>query len=197
MIVQVPQAFRGNIAAPGSARFTGLCFGSAFPGPPDQTLVTDYLPNRLLPEVSNAEQAFLGAFVFDLWVCSRSQREAIFSRPASEDGAPYHAWLTDHDAAFNDGEWSSLPAPMPCPYERPIVYRSATGIDAFEPFLSRIEGLSKQEIETAARSVPCDWCPGDSKEMFTLAELLFRYRKRVRQALASALPQLRQARDYL
>ena len=86
---------------------------------------------------------------------------------------------------------------MPGPDERAIGYSRETGIDAFEPFRSRIEGLSKQEIETAARSVPCDWCPGDSKEMFTLAELLFRYRKRVRQALASALPQLRQARDYL
>ena len=45
--------------------WAGLQFGSRFPGIPSQTLVVDFLPDRLLRRVKDLPSVFLGAFAFD------------------------------------------------------------------------------------------------------------------------------------
>jgi hypothetical protein len=188
VVVKVPRALSGGLsAAVDSTRFTSLEFGSAFPHPPDQMLVTDFLPDPLLKRVANAIEAFLGAFVFDLWICNVGRREAIFSRPAGDDGASYSAWLIDQDACFNDGDWKLPGTLVPCTYAQRAVYGAVRGIDSFEPYLSRIENLETREIEDAARGVPAEWCSGGLKETFNLGDQLFHRRRKVREATARAL----------
>ena len=48
----------------------GLQFGSRYPGVPSQTLVVDFLPDRLLSKVRGLASVFLGAFIFDKWTCN-------------------------------------------------------------------------------------------------------------------------------
>jgi HipA-like kinase len=188
VIVDVPRALNNQVSeAEDSARSASLEYGSAFPGPLDQMLVTDFLPGRLLTRSSNATEAFLGAFVFDLWTCNSGRREAIFSRPAGNDGSSYSVWLIDHDACFNDGNWSLPETRMPSSYAQGAVYRMAKGVDSFEPFLSRIENLRAKEIEGAARSIPTEWCGGNLRGILDLTDQLFHRRKQVRQATVNAL----------
>ena len=66
----------------------GTQFGSRFPGIPSQTLVVDFLPDRLLRRVKDLTSIFLGAFVFDKWTCNCDGRQVIFHRPADEEGPP-------------------------------------------------------------------------------------------------------------
>ena len=65
----------------------GLQFGSRFPGIPSQTLVVDFLPDRLLRRVKDLTSVFLGAFVFDKWTCNCDGRQVIFHRPADDEGS--------------------------------------------------------------------------------------------------------------
>jgi HipA-like kinase len=188
VVVKVPQALSGGVShGTESTRSSRLDFGSAFPDPPDQMLVTDFLPDRLLRRAISDNDAFLGVFVFDLWTCNTGRRKAIFSRPAGDEGASYSVWLIDHDACFNDGDWKLSETQVPCTYAQRTVYGAARGIDSFEPFLLRIENLEARQIEAAARCVPAQWCPGGSREILNLAEQLFHRRKQVRQATARAL----------
>jgi hypothetical protein len=152
--------------------------------------VADFLPDRLLRRVVNAQEVFPGALVFDQWICNSGRREFIFSRPASEDGASYSAWLIDHDRAFNDGNWKLPKAFLRSPSGERFVYHAASGIDSFSPVLSRIENLGADEISHAARCVPVEWCSGGLTDILNLADRLFTRRKQVRQALSSILPSI-------
>ncbi len=62
----------------------GTQFGSRFPGIPNETVVADSLPDRLLRCVQKLSAAFLGAFTFDKWTYNRDGRPVIFHRPAEE-----------------------------------------------------------------------------------------------------------------
>ena len=186
--VEVPRALGGEVhGAFGSSETFNLEFGSSFPSPPHEMLVVDLLPDQLLRKVTNSAEAFLGGFVFDLWIQNCGRREIIFTRPAREEGTPYSAWLIDHDACFNDGEWNLPESFAPCPYTRRSVYETAIHPDPFEPFLSRIENLGAREIEDAARCVPPEWCGSNPRDIFDLADRLFRRRKQIRQAAVNAL----------
>jgi HipA-like kinase len=186
-IVEVPFAIDGEVHGEvGSLETFSLEFGSAFPSPPNKMLVVDFLPDHLLRKVTNLAEAFLGGFVFDLWTHNCGRREAIFTRPAGEDGAPYSAWLIDHDACFNDGEWNLSESFVPYVYAQHSVYETVKQADSFEPFLSHIENLKARDIKDVARSVPPAWCGSNPEGIFDLADQLFRSRKQIRQATANA-----------
>jgi HipA-like kinase len=164
----------------------GLQYGSMYPGPPSQTLVVDFLPDRLLRRVPDLAHAFLGAFVFDKWTCNCDGRQMIFSRAAADENAAYTPWLIDQGFCFNAGEWNFPDGPIRCIYPRRLVYESVRGFQSFEPFLSRVENLDARQIEECAQGIPASWC-GDQPELIRrLTERLYERRRRVRQALADA-----------
>ena len=134
VLVEVPRSFSYRSSTTTEPTIgTSLVFGSAYPHPPKEMLVTDFLPDRLLRRVVNVEEVFLGAFVFDLWICNSGRRDFIFSRPASEEGASYSAWLIDHDAAFNDGNWKFPGTFVPFLYGKRLVCHAASRIDSWRP----------------------------------------------------------------
>jgi HipA-like kinase len=188
VVVEVPGVLDDRIPDP-SGVTTSAClqFGSAFPDPPSQTLVTDFLPDQLLERTANVTEAFLGAFAFDLWTCNSGRREAIFTRSAEEAGARYFAWLIDYDECFNNGDWELPTFVAPCIYRKRSVYRGVRDVRSFEPILSLIESLRSHEIDEEARNVPARWYGSDPKCIFNLAEQLFNRRKSVRQVVARAI----------
>lgn len=186
--VEVPLALMDEVRGPlASAGSKFLEFGSAYPHPPDQMLVVDFLPDRLLRRVMNATSAFPGALVFDIWTCNRGRREAIFTRPAWKDGAAYSVWLIDHEGCFNAGNWNSLEIPTPSIYPHRLVYETVRGIESIEPTLSRLENITDREIEDCARSVPEEWCGENRRDILRLAEQLFERRRRIRRAVADVM----------
>ncbi len=164
----------------------GRQFGSRFPGVPSQTLVVDFLPDRLLRHVSNLGAIFLGAFVFDKWTCNCNGRQVIFYRSTDQEGSAYSASLIDQGFCFNDGDWNFPDSPIRSLYPRRLVYESVRGLRSFEPFLSRIENLEAEDLEECARGIPGEWCGGHPKQLLLLTERLYERRRRLRQAIIDA-----------
>jgi hypothetical protein len=164
----------------------GLHFGSRFPGDPNETLVVDFLPDRLLRRVRDLTSVFLGALAFDKWTCNCDGRQMIFYRGADQEGTAYSVALIDQGFCFNDGEWSFPDSPIRSLYPRRLVYDSVRGLGSFEPFLSRIENLDLSLLEACAGDIPAEWCGDDPNQFTRLIERLYERRRRVRQSLVDA-----------
>jgi hypothetical protein len=164
----------------------GLHFGSRFPGVPSQTLVVDFLPDRLLRNVKNLDPVFLGGFVFDKWTCNCDGRQVVFFRSLDEEGPAYSALLIDQGFCFNDGEWSFPDSPIRGLYPRRLVYEKVVGFKSFEPFLSTIENLDRSQIEECVLQIPEEWCGPDPGRLRDLAERLYKRRRGIRQAVLDA-----------
>lgn len=164
----------------------GLQFGSRFPGIPSQTLVVDFLPDRLLRRVKNLPSAFLGAFVFDKWTCNCDGRQVIFHRPSEGGDTAYSVAMIDQGFCFNDGDWSFPDSPIRGLYPRRLVYEKVTGLSSFEPFLSRVENLALDELEACTEGIPGDWCEPNPGQLGCLIETLYARRRTVRQGIIDA-----------
>jgi hypothetical protein len=164
----------------------GLQFGSRFPGTPSQTLVVDFLPDRLLRRVKNLTSVFLGAFVFDKWTCNCDGRQVIFHRPADQENSTYSVAMIDQGFCFNDGDWTFPDSPIRGLYPRRLVYEKVTGLESFEPYLCRIENLTSGELEACTERIPKKWCEPDPGQLSRLIETLYARRRTVRQALIDA-----------
>ncbi len=164
----------------------GLQFGSRFPGVPSQTLVVDFLPDRLLRRVRNLNSAFLGAFVFDKWTCNCDGRQVIFHRPADDEGSSYSVAMIDQGFCFNDGDWTFPDSPIRGIYPRRLVYEKVRGLESFEPFLSRIENFTTGEMEKCTEGIPPKWCEPDPGQLARLMEVLYARRRTLRQAIIDA-----------
>jgi len=164
----------------------GVQFGSRFPGIPSQTLVVDFLPDRLLRRVKNLTSVFLGALVFDKWTCNCDGRQVIFHRPTNDEGSCYSVAMIDHGFCFNDGDWTFPDSPIRGFYPRRLVYEKVKGLESFEPFLSRVESVTTGELEECAKGIPTPWCEPDAGQLARLMETLYVRRRKVRQALIDA-----------
>ena len=164
----------------------GLQFGSRFPGPPSQTLVADFLPDRLLRRVKDLSAVFLGAFVFDKWTCNCDGRQVIFHRPADDEGSSYSVAMIDQGFCFNDGDWTFPDSPIRGIYPRRLVYENVRGVESFEPVLSRIENVTSGELEECTQGIPTQWCEPDPGQLARLMEALYARRRALRQAIIDA-----------
>lgn len=161
----------------------GTQFGSRFPGSPSQTLVVDFLPDRLLRRLGNLSAVFLGAFVFDKWTCNCDGRQLIFHRPAGDERSSYSAAMIDQGFCFNDGDWTFPDSPIRGIYPRRLVYENVRGMESFEPYLSRLENFTMGELEDCAREIPSNWCEPEPSQLAQLIEVLYRRRRTLRQAI--------------
>lgn len=164
----------------------GVHFGSQFPGIPSQTLVVDFLPDRLLRRIRNVASTFPGIFVFDKWTCNCDGRQVIFHRPARDDESAYSMAMIDHGFCFNDGEWTFPDTAIRGLYPRRLVYESVTGLESFEPYLSRIENLTPGDLEGCTQGIPASWCEPDPEQLARLIEILYSRRRNLRQAIIDA-----------
>jgi len=164
----------------------GTQFGSRFPGIPSQTLVVDFLPDRLLRRLKNLTSTFLGAFVFDKWTCNCDGRQVIFHRPADAEGSSYSVAMIDQGFCFNDGDWTFPDSPIRGIYPRRLVYENVRAMESFEPFLSRIENLTTRELEECTSEIPSKWCEPDPGQLARLMEALYARRRTLRQAIIDA-----------
>jgi hypothetical protein len=161
----------------------GTQFGSRFPGVPSETLVVDFLPDRLLRRVKDLPRAFLGALVFDKWTCNCDGRQVIFHRPGGDEGTAYSVAMIDQGFCFNDGDWTFPDSPLRGLYPRRLVYETVRGMSAFEPYLSRIENFTTGDLEECTGGIPTEWCQPDPAQLTRLVEALYARRRTLRQAI--------------
>jgi hypothetical protein len=185
----------------------GKQFGSQFPGHPARMAVHDFLPDEQLGRVQNLSD-FLGVLVFDKWTCNTNGRQAIFFResggrvdaggsrtgddPAAGDAelaytTGYTTMMIDFGFCFNAGEWDFPDAPLRGLYSRQRVYQSVAGMEAFEPWLARLEKqITERVLGEEAAQIPPEWYAGDWDALERLLERLYRRRDRVRELILSA-----------
>jgi hypothetical protein len=160
----------------------GLQFGSQLVGGLMPGHVADYLPEENLLEVRNLRE-FAGALALDKWTCNANGRQALFHRKGREKR--YSATLIDQGFCFNAGEWRFVDAPLRGVYARNAVYRTVTGWESFEPWLSRIEALEAQRVWEIAETIPPEWYEGDAAALENLVEGLMERRPLVRELITA------------
>lgn len=102
-------------------------------------------------------------------------------------GAGYVAMMIDFGFCFNAGEWDFPDAPLRGLYLRGSVYASVSSMEAFEPWLARLETqITERVLGEEAAQIPPEWYGGDWNEMERLLERLYRRRSRVRELIFSA-----------
>jgi hypothetical protein len=170
---------------------SGKQFGSKFPGNPSMVTIYDHLPDEHLDRVQNINE-FLGIFVFDKWTCQTDKRQVIFIQQSTvgagntaEKG--YKAMMIDQGFCFDGGSWSFPDAPLHSLYFNRRVYESVIGIDAFYPWVDRLEtGLTSSILFDIGKHVPSEWYGEDHEGWERLIERLYLRRKRVRELIWSA-----------
>jgi len=110
--------------------------------------------------------------------------------PASSttgDTTGYITMMIDFGFCFNAGEWDFPDAPLRGLYARQRVYETVCGMEAFEPWLERLESqMTPRVLGEEAAQIPPEWYAGDWAALERLLERLDRRRTRVRELLLSA-----------
>lgn len=171
----------------------GLCFGSSHPMAGDTVKeVHDVFLFCHRDHLSNPDD-FLGMLVFDKWTGNTDHREVIVvqedSRPVDSPYYSYRALMIDQGHCFDGSRWCFPDKPrsglFPCG-----VYRNVGGIEAFEPWLQRLENvIDRNRLERIADEIPPEWYQGDVDALKQLVSELDQRRTKVR----SLLLQTRQA----
>jgi hypothetical protein len=160
----------------------GLQFGSRYAVDPLDGQVFDYLPLTMLGRVRNLE-TFAGILAMDKWTCNADGRQAAFWRRMRQRN--YAAAFIDQGYCFNGGEWTFPDSPLRGVYAENEVYANVVGWDSFEPWLSRIEDMGREVVETAAAEIPPAWYGGDSTALDRLVRTLVERRTKVRGLLTA------------
>lgn len=87
-------------------------------------------------------------------------RQAIFFRERSEGSSSflaYSARMVDHGFAFDAQNWQFSDSPEQGLYTRREVYKTVTGYESFEPWLSRIHDCPAQILDEARKKTPAEW----------------------------------------
>jgi hypothetical protein len=95
--------------------------------------------------------------------------------------------MIDFGFCFNAGEWDFPDAPLRGLYTRHRAYQSVSGMEAFEPWLERLEKqMTERVLGDEAAQIPPEWYAGDWDSLERLLERLYRRRDRVRELILSA-----------
>jgi hypothetical protein len=99
----------------------------------------------------------------------------------------YQAMIIDQGFCFNAGEWNFPDAPLRGLYNRHSVYRHITGMDSFEPWLTRVEErLSRAQLGEIGGSIPPEWYNDEYDRLEELIGKLDQRRHGVRELILSA-----------
>jgi len=137
-----------------------------------------------LSQVENLAD-FAGMLVFDKWTCNTNGRQAIFFLEPGR--SRYQAAIVDQGFCFNAGEWNFPDAPLRGLYNRHGVYRHVTGMDSFEPWLTRVEErMSRAQLGEIAGGIPPEWYNDEYDSVEELIRKLDQRRHGVRELILAA-----------
>jgi hypothetical protein len=95
--------------------------------------------------------------------------------------------MIDQGFCFNAGEWNFPDAPLRGIYPRHRVYEQVTGIESFDPWLSRVERrLTRGVLGEIADGIPPEWYNDEYEKLGELLLRLDQRRGRIRELLVAA-----------
>jgi hypothetical protein len=140
--------------------------------------IFDFLPPEFLRKVTNLRD-FCGMLVFDKWTCNTDSRQTVFTNGARH--SPYLATMIDHGKCFGGSDWDFRDHASLGLYYPSLVYESVTGIDDFEPWITRLESrLDETVVDELAAEIPPEWYEHDSAALRRMVATLNRRRSLVR-----------------
>jgi hypothetical protein len=160
---------------------SGKQLGSLYVGFESPAMTFDYLPRELLERVLNIRD-FPRVLVLDKWTCNSDGRQAIFCRKTPRSRR-YDATFIDQGYCFNASEWSFPDCPLRGVYANNCVYEGVTGWEAFEPVLTRAEGMDSDAVWRCAAEIPEEWYEGDRDGLHRLVEALHNRRGTIRKLI--------------
>jgi len=166
----------------------GWHFGSCFPGDPNRQAVYDFIPDVLLPKVTNFRD-FMGVMVFDKWTGNADARQAIFFRAklsewmasaaATGTKTGFVAQMVDHGYIFDGPHWGFPESPLQGLYFRTGIYEQVRGFEDFQPWLERVVNFPEEIVDQAFREIPEQWLEGQADVLEAMLEKLLRRCRRV------------------
>jgi hypothetical protein len=136
----------------------------------------------MLKRIANIHD-FSRVLAFDKWTGNADGRQAVFAKEPNQ--RRYKAWFIDQGYCFNAGEWTFPDSPLRGVFARNAVYEHVTGWNAFEPTLSRIEGIPENAISDIASEIPPEWFRHDSNALSHLITTLYQRRLAVRDLITA------------
>jgi hypothetical protein len=176
-LIQKHRLLRFDLGRNTRAPEPGLQFGSRV-----ISSAYDFHPE---PQSCVNHQAFAGMLAFDKWTSQMDGRQAVYFRRGQE-------WFTtfiDFGYAFGANKWEFLDVPWRGLSFNRDVYKWSRNWDSFQPWLSRIEDLSMDVIQQAAKDIPAAWYDGDQTELNILLEQLVQRRGQVRNLIGGLATQ--------
>ena|GEM_PF-2159495 len=172
----------------------GLHLGSRCPVDPEEKVVFDFLPTRLLHKVSNLPDLLL-AFVFDRWVNQTDSRQAIFIRErSSTSGGAFRLYLIDHGHSFGGSRWELREGALNGLYRDRSIYADPAARSECQAAVDRIRALPDGNFFSIEKEIPSEWLEHEDRaEMTRLLELLSGRRSRLHDMVDRALGQIQQA----
>lgn len=166
----------------------GLCFGSRYVQSSDRapriSTVLDSLSDDQLKRLENFSD-FAGMLLFDRWTLNADHRQAVFV--PEHRGSPYYAYralMIDQGLCFNGAGWNFPENPKWGLHPNPRVYEKVTGLDAFEPWFSRLQrDFNRIVLERAGREIPPEWYDSDTESLTGLLAALDERRMRISNLL--------------
>jgi hypothetical protein len=168
----------------------GLCFGSRYlrsraSGNRETSTISPGTHSQFyLQELVNVKD-FAGMLVFDRWTSNTDARQVIFTR--GEHHRPDRVVMIDLGFCFHACHWNFPDYRLLGVVGERAVYDSIEGIDAFDPWLGRLEtGLDVDVIRKLAAEIPPEWYDFDGAALKLLIKALNQRRECVRDLLANA-----------
>jgi hypothetical protein len=157
---------------------SGSCFGSRHPG--NRTLIFTRLPKDRMQDVENLTD-LAGILLFDLWTSNLDAREILFFRKANK--WKMRANMIDSGGCFRGSRWDFGDVCRSAPQPNPHYFSQVTGIESFEPWLTRIESLAENAVTDAWEAVPPQWYGSDLVSLRLMLKQLNARRKALRKAI--------------
>lgn len=146
---------------------SGIHLGSQCPTNPNTTAIYDFLPRKLLANVTNLED-FPKAFVLDKLLGNADSRQAIFVRTPSRSGKPtFRAWLIDSGLMFAGQRWEVGDVPGHGLYMDRVVYGSPDTQIICDKAIEMMRKLTEDQLHAASQGIPSDWFSSGDRDALT------------------------------
>jgi hypothetical protein len=166
----------------------GNHFGSVCPTDPKTVAIFDFLPDRLLGQVSNIEE-FATMFVLDGWLQNVEGRQAVYYRDGPESSkSPFRACFIDHGKALGGCLWELKDGWLNPLGKQQSLYGRLNMAALTQTTIDWVMGLQQSAIAGLAENIPREWmAPGDAECLADVLGQLDRNRATLQALVASHL----------
>jgi hypothetical protein len=171
--------------------------GSLCPVNPEIKVIFDFLPVRLLENVSNLND-FAKVWVADRWLYHADTRQAVFVRDRGlvEGQIKFRAHFIDHGQTFSGSSWELRESSLHGLYVDRAVYLLTDMSEVCDQTMSQIESLTSEQVFSPLATLPSCWLSGDDQgKLSRLLDDLYQNRLKLRRIVPSQLTCLNLKRD--